>query len=84
MDCTLCTFCKYDLILSMAHFPDMTYAGNVLQVHHRPSGLVWEFNSIDALMPVMANAIGLPHDLKVELFGGILHSVVVISLVLGR
>lgn len=62
----LCTFCKYDLILGMAHFPDMTYAANWLRLRHRPSGLVAEFNALDALMPVIGHGIGLPRGLKVS------------------
>lgn len=62
----LCNFCKFDLILEMAHFPDMTYASNVLQLRHRPSGLVFEYNVMDSLMPVIVKAFGLPKGMKVS------------------
>ena len=62
----LCLFCKFDLILEMAHFPDMTYAQNVLELRHRPSGLVVEFNVLDSLIPVIVNCTGLPTGMKVS------------------
>lgn len=62
----LCNYCKFDLILEMAHFPDMTYANNLLQLRHRPSGLILEFNVMDALMPVIEKCIGLPMGMKVS------------------
>lgn len=61
----LCNFCKYDLTLSMAHFPDMTYSNNSLRLEHKPSGLVLEFNTMEALFPVLAKSFGLPNNLKV-------------------
>lgn len=61
----LCNFCKYDLTLSMAHFPDMTYSNNLLKLEHKPSGLVLEFNTMESLFPVLSKSFGLPNNLKV-------------------
>lgn len=63
---SLCDYCKYDLILSMAHLPDMTYASNHLRLVHKQSGLVIEFNALDALAPIVIKSYGLPVGLKVS------------------
>lgn len=63
---SLCNFCKYDLILEMAHLPDMTYSNNFLRLQHSSSGLVLEFSVLDALTPVIVKGIGLPHGMKVS------------------
>ncbi|OTF78520.1 TIP41-like protein [Euroglyphus maynei] len=62
----LCQYCKYDLILSMAHLPDMTYASNHLRLVHKPSRLIIEFNALDALAPIVIKSYGLPVGLKVS------------------
>ncbi|XP_027203416.2 TIP41-like protein [Dermatophagoides pteronyssinus] len=62
----LCQYCKYDLILSMAHLPDMTYASNHLRLVHKKSRLIIEFNALDALAPIVIKSYGLPIGLKVS------------------
>lgn len=62
----LCLFCKYNRILSMAHFPDMTYPSNYLKLKHAETGLILEFIALDALAPVIIKSYGLPTGLKVS------------------
>ncbi|UXI19684.1 glycine receptor subunit alpha-3-like [Sarcoptes scabiei] len=63
---SICLFCKYKIILSMNHLPDMTYAANYLKIINTKSNLMLEFNALDALAPVIIKSYGLPSGLKVS------------------
>lgn len=50
------TFCRYTEQLPLKHFPDMVFPDNCLQLVHEASGIILEFNTLNAmkLMPTDA------------------------------